>query len=92
MSHTLVCFTVEGLRKELPDKQIHAYFSSDSAVGLHWCKSEFRKQPGVFVANRFKKIHDTRDELASFHPVIYHHPRHCCKAMMDSLQGHSDDT
>ncbi|KAF8374290.1 hypothetical protein PRIPAC_80719 [Pristionchus pacificus] len=76
MAHTLVRFTVEALRKEFPEKPIHAYFYSDSAVVLHWCKPEFRKQPGVFVVNRIKKIHDTRDELASFNPVIYHHPRH----------------
>ncbi|KAF8366653.1 hypothetical protein PRIPAC_84482 [Pristionchus pacificus] len=75
-AHTLVRFTVEALRKEFPEKPIHAYFYSDSAVVLHWCKPEFRKQPGVFVVNRIKKIHDTRDELASFNPVIYHHPRH----------------
>ncbi|KAF8373357.1 hypothetical protein PRIPAC_79786 [Pristionchus pacificus] len=81
MAHTLVCFTVEALRKELPDKQIHVYVSPLTQP----------KQPGVFVANRFKKIHDTRDELASFHPVIYHCLRHIRSVMIESCQDRSDD-
>ncbi|GMT02408.1 hypothetical protein PENTCL1PPCAC_24582, partial [Pristionchus entomophagus] len=76
MSHSLLRFTVDALRKEFPEKPIHVYTYSDSAVVLHWCKPEFSKPLGPFVNNRVKKINEIRDELSDFHHAIYHHPRH----------------
>ncbi|KAF8359613.1 hypothetical protein PRIPAC_94608 [Pristionchus pacificus] len=76
MAHSLIRYTVEALRKEFPNKPIHVYFYSDSAVVLHWCKPEFSKQLGIFVTNRVKSIRDTRDELTTSQPLTYHHPRH----------------
>lgn len=76
MAHSLARFTVDALRKEFPKKPIHVYFFSDSAVVLHWCKPEFKKPVGIFVANRVKMILEAKQDLSSFENVTYHHPRH----------------
>ncbi|GMR31152.1 hypothetical protein PMAYCL1PPCAC_01347, partial [Pristionchus mayeri] len=76
MAHTLLQYTVDSLRKEFPEKQIHTYTFSDSAVVLHWCKPTFNKPVGVFVSNRVKLVHSIRDTLSSDSHLTYHPPRH----------------
>ncbi|GMT02631.1 hypothetical protein PENTCL1PPCAC_24805 [Pristionchus entomophagus] len=76
MSHSLLRFTVDALRKEFTEKPIHVYTYSDSAVVLHWCRPEFSKPVGPFVSNRINKIKEITSELSESHSVIYHYPRH----------------
>ncbi|GMS79356.1 hypothetical protein PENTCL1PPCAC_1531 [Pristionchus entomophagus] len=76
MSHSLLRFTVDALRKEFTEKPIHVYTYSDSAVVLRWCRPEFSKPVGPFVSNRINKIKEITSELSESHSVIYHYPRH----------------
>ncbi|GMR31153.1 hypothetical protein PMAYCL1PPCAC_05254, partial [Pristionchus mayeri] len=66
MAHTLLQYTVDSLRKEFPEKQIHTYT----------CKPTFNKPVGVFVSNRVKLVHSIRDTLSSDSHLTYHPPRH----------------